>query len=101
MDEIDRFANDDVNILIIGNKQDAEAKRKVTYDDGAKLANQYKVSFIEASAKSGFNVNEAFMMITKQIYGKLNKGGKSDIDGKAEGDTTVLKLTLNNKTQCC
>ena len=40
----------------MGNKTDLESERKVSYDDGKRLAENFGISFFEVSAKSGENV---------------------------------------------
>lgn len=61
-----------VQKLILANKCDLEAERKVQYEEGEGLAKELsdencKVEFMEVSAKSGKNVIEAFSKISEQI----------------------------------
>lgn len=60
MDEISKFARDDVNKLLVANKCDLEEKREVTYDEGFELAKQFDVPFLEVSAKNSINIEESF-----------------------------------------
>ena len=54
--------------LIVGNKSDIqENERQVSYQEGKKLAEQYGVKFIEASAKENTNISEIFSTIGKDI----------------------------------
>lgn len=71
--EVDRLANDTVCKILIGNKCDRESERKITFEQGAELAKQYDMPFIEASAKTAFNVEEVFNVITKAINEKFAK----------------------------
>lgn len=49
-----------------GNKADCKyAERVIRKEDGEKLAKEYSVAFMETSAKSGQNVDLAFMAIAK------------------------------------
>ena len=41
--------------------------RIVTEEEGKEIANKYKMSFFEASGKTGLNVKEAFYEISEQI----------------------------------
>jgi len=45
--------------LIVGNKMDLEDQRQVSSEEGRALAKKYGVFFIETSAKTKQNVNEA------------------------------------------
>lgn len=56
--------------VLVGNKCD-KPNRVITEEEGKKLAEKYCMSFFETSAKSGLNVNEVFLHITKQILNKL------------------------------
>lgn len=47
-------------------------KRKVTYEEGVELAKQYKIDFIETSAKSSTNIDLAFQNLSKTILEKIN-----------------------------
>ena len=67
------MANDTVCKILIGNKCDKEADRKVIFEQGADLAKQYDMPFMEASAKTAFNVEELFNVITKAIDDKWAK----------------------------
>nr|ABR27273.1 Rab A61 [Nyctotherus ovalis] len=71
--EVDRLANDTVCRILIGNKCDREADRKITFEQGADLAKQYEMPFLEALAKTSFHVEEVFNVITKAIDEKFAK----------------------------
>ena len=80
-------------IFLIGNKIDKNEERKITTEQGAKLAEEYNIPFFEASAKSGENVEEVF----KNLYKKISEV-YIDIQ-KERGE----KLNSKNKkrTKCC
>eukprot|EP00831_Metopus_contortus_P006303 TRINITY_DN12389_c0_g1_i1.p1 TRINITY_DN12389_c0_g1~~TRINITY_DN12389_c0_g1_i1.p1 ORF type:complete len:155 (-),score=30.57 TRINITY_DN12389_c0_g1_i1:50-514(-) len=100
MVEIDRLANDQVCRLIIGNKCDREADRKVTTEQGKELAKHYGVPFVETSAKAALNVEDAFKTISTSIHEKLQK-----ISPKTTTTKSKLKkgatLTEESKTAGC
>ena len=54
-------------ILLVGNKQDLEDERTVSYDDGKKLAESWGIEYIETSAKNNFNCKEAFERLAQKI----------------------------------
>ena len=61
MHEIERFANDNVCKVLVGNKCDLEDKRKVTKEEGEELAKSYNIPYIETSAKSNICVDDSFI----------------------------------------
>ena len=51
--EIDRYACENVNKLLVGNKCDKEGERMVSREEGQKCARKYQMMFIEVSAVAG------------------------------------------------
>ena len=77
-------------IFLIGNKIDLADQRKISKEKGIELAEEYKLPFFEASAKSGENVDEVFKALYKKIsevYGDLEreKGSKLNKKPKTKG----------------
>ena len=66
LSEIRQYAEEDVVIMLLGNKVD-KANRVITKEQGEKLAKQYEVSFMETSAKTGQNVELAFMAVARCV----------------------------------
>ena len=60
-------------IMLIGNKTDLESKRAVTREEGEQFANDHGLVFMETSAKTSANVEEAFIGTAKQIYEKIQQ----------------------------
>ena len=50
----------DIAILLVGNKTDLEENRKVSVKEGEKKARDMDLTFVETSAKSGYNVEKLF-----------------------------------------
>lgn len=48
-----------------GNKADCGSERVVRKEDGERLAREYNVTFMETSAKTGLNVELAFMAVAR------------------------------------
>ena len=60
MAEVDKHANKNICKILVGNKKDLEDQRKVPYNEGKDLADNFDVKFFETSAKNLLDVEEAF-----------------------------------------
>jgi small GTP-binding protein len=68
------YGKENAPFLLIGNKSDLDDSRGITTEEGEKVAEKIKASdFIETSAKSGDNVEEAFSNLLADVLSKLNK----------------------------
>ncbi|XP_023030366.2 ras-related protein Rab-37 isoform X2 [Leptinotarsa decemlineata] len=74
--EIREYAQDDVVIMLLGNKADCGHDRTVRREDGERLAREYNVAFMETSAKSGQNVDLAFVAVAREL--KHRQNGQKD-----------------------
>ena len=54
-------------IIVVGNKCDLESERQVTKQEGESLARSFGCKFIETSAKSRINVDNAFYDLVREI----------------------------------
>jgi len=78
LQEIDRYASESVNKLLVGNKSDLESKRAVETSVAKEYADQLSIPFLETSAKSSTNVEQAFITMAteiKNLMGPLQQGG--------------------------
>ncbi|XP_011441468.3 ras-related protein Rab-26-like isoform X4 [Crassostrea angulata] len=71
--EINEYAQEDVVIMLLGNKADMTSERVIRTEDGERLANEYNVAFMETSAKTGMNVDLAFMAVAKDLKMKKTR----------------------------
>lgn len=75
---IEENAAADVEKMILGNKCDLDESRVVSKERGQLLANEHGVKFAETSAKSGQNVETAFMNLAREIKTKMDKRNPRD-----------------------
>ncbi|KAL2892585.1 Ras-related protein RABD2a [Bienertia sinuspersici] len=71
LNEIDRYASDNVNKLLVGNKCDLAANRAVPYETAKAFADEIGIPFMETSAKDATNVEQAFMAMTGSIKSRM------------------------------
>lgn len=69
VDDVRGERGNDVIIVLVGNKTDLNDKRQVTTEEGEKKAKDFKVMFIETSAKAGHNVKPLFKKIAQALPG--------------------------------
>jgi Ras-related protein Rab-1A len=86
--EIEKYANENVNKLLVGNKIDSSS-RAVSTSTAKEFANTYSLQYFEASAQSGDGVDELFMSIATAIKTRIynaqmamNKDGLIDLNKK-------------------
>ena len=69
MDRINKYSHRPQSLpkMIIGTKCDCEESRAVSKEQGQSVADEYGALFMEVSAKSGQNVEEAFTALLNRI----------------------------------
>ena len=97
----------DISIILIGNKNDLEDQRKVTQDEAEQKAKNYKVGFMETSAKSGDNLDKAFETLVHSIFDSCKRETEKceKIENKGEKgieiNTNVNKKKQKQESGCC
>jgi len=75
-EQILRVKGDDaVPFLLVGNKSDLDDRRKVSREETDKRAEQWKVPYVETSAKTRTNVDKVFFDLMRSIREKKNEDG--------------------------
>jgi GTPase SAR1 family protein len=78
--QIEQNAQNNVCKVLVGNKCDRE-DRKVSFEEGSKLAAEFNMKYFETSAKTNQNVNETFSYLTKDILSnKTDVSSEQDLD---------------------
>ena len=65
------YSNNNLHLVLVGNKNDLNDSRQVTEEEGETLALEYGMSFFESSALNGKNINEIFYDSSKVIYDNI------------------------------
>ncbi|XP_026160468.1 ras-related protein Rab-15-like [Mastacembelus armatus] len=74
--DVDEYAPDKVQKILVGNKSDEELGRQVTKERGSKLAESYRMEFFETSASTNSNISESFTRATELVL----RAHKRDVD---------------------
>lgn len=96
--EINEYAQDDVVIMLIGNKADSTAERQVKFEDGERLSREYGVAFMETSAKTGMNVELAFMAVARELKYRKTRNPE---DPKFNVTEYVRQESQRSNSSCC
>ena len=91
---IENSDNDDIVMILCGNKCDNEKERKISKDEGENLAKSYGIPFFECSAKNNININEIFNTMGQKIYTKIGNRQSSSV--KLSSNTIKKKFG-----KCC
>eukprot|EP00026_Physarum_polycephalum_P013657 Phypoly_transcript_14082.p1 GENE.Phypoly_transcript_14082~~Phypoly_transcript_14082.p1 ORF type:complete len:213 (+),score=30.18 Phypoly_transcript_14082:68-706(+) len=84
LEDAKTHANSNMTIILVGNKSDLEHRRAVSFEEGSAFAKEHGLIFLETSAKTAANVEEAFINTARKIYEKIQKGS-FDVTNEAYG----------------
>eukprot|EP01040_Poterioochromonas_malhamensis_P002603 gene2603-2769_t len=104
LEETKQNSNEHMVIMLIGNKKDLDFKRTVSFQEGEQYAKQHGLLFMEASAKNGENVEEAFMTTAIQVLEHI-RTGLYTIGDESHGIKVGMKSSqrkgAEDKGGCC
>ena len=66
-------ADQNIVVLLIGNKSDLEDRREVSFEEAQEYANQRNMSLIETSALDSSNVEQAFEQVIQHIHNQVQR----------------------------
>ena len=101
--ELRQARGHDCYAVLVGNKTDLASQRTVSYDDAKSWADSQKMEYFETSAKTGSNVEQAFMALVKKLTS--GKGGRVTTgDARGRRKTASVRFTdpaPEEKSGCC
>ena len=87
--------------MLIGNKSDQDSRRQVSTEEGERFARENNLIFLETSAKTAANVEEAFLQTSTIIYNNIQKcvyDLSSDKSGIRVGNESIA-MQMNQPTK--
>ena len=98
---------EDVVLMLVGNKTDLPAERKVSVEEGVEKANSEDVLFYETSAKAGYNIKAFFKKLAEALPGVVEEGAAAiekstvTLDAEKTDDEIPEKDKNAAKGGCC
>ncbi|XP_062183103.1 ras-related protein Rab-2-A-like [Phragmites australis] len=74
LEDARQLAPDNLTVMLVGNKCDLSDKRAVSYEEGERFAKGHGLIFLESSAKTSENVEEAFTIAARAVSKKIKDG---------------------------
>ena len=91
------YAEQNVNLVLIGNKCDLETKKKVERLRGENFAKDYGIPFFETSALNNNNVEEAFETLVREVCQRKFANAKKEAK---EGENVDMD-SEKTESKCC
>ncbi|CAO2823211.1 unnamed protein product [Amaranthus hypochondriacus] len=99
LNEIDRYASDNVVKILVGNKCDLTSNKVVSYETAKAFADEIGIPFLETSAKNSTNVEEAFMTMAAEI--KKRVASQPAMNATKPTTVPIRGQPVGQKSNCC
>lgn len=97
--EIERYACEGVNKLLVGNKCDLVQKKVVDYEMAKAFADSLDIPFLETSAKNATNVEKAFLTMAAEIKNRI--ANQPQVKAPAKGNVVVSGEQVSSGSGGC
>ena len=84
---------------MVGNKSDLTAKRVVSTEQGKEFADSLGIEFLETSAKTSDNVEQAFLTMASQIKARMKTQPAAAAGSK--GGVNLKSNPVKPTSNCC
>jgi len=93
-------------MVVVGNKLDLASERKVSVEEGRMLAGEFNCMFLETSAKTNTNVEQAFFEVVRAIrrFNREMQGGPTPGGGLSHNGVGMSKMDMADEdapSGCC
>ena len=102
LQEIDRYACENVNKLLVGNKSDLTTKKVVDFTTAKEFADGLEIPFLETSAKNATNVEQAFLTMAAEIKNRTGPATVAGNEGKVKiSGSSTTQIGGKSSGGCC
>eukprot|EP01095_Lingulamoeba_sp_RSL-Kostka_P011414 TRINITY_DN431_c0_g1_i1.p1 TRINITY_DN431_c0_g1~~TRINITY_DN431_c0_g1_i1.p1 ORF type:complete len:343 (-),score=80.99 TRINITY_DN431_c0_g1_i1:83-1111(-) len=84
LDNIREYVEEDIPIILVGNKIDLKDTIEVTNTNGSELAEEHNLKFIESSALDSINCDEIFTDLLTDIVSLTGRNSPRDVEDDIE-----------------
>jgi len=75
LQEVERYAEEEVVVFLAGNKSDLGSECVVPASDIEEFKQKYALEYVETSAKNGSGINQLFEKLTRTVVERYNNDG--------------------------
>ena len=97
--EIKLSSNNEINMVLIGNKCDLEDKREVSIEEAQNKAKLLNMAFMETSALNGTNVEKAFNELVNNVYQNNKQIFHQDVNIRIDDKDKGVEISQENKME--
>jgi len=101
LQEIDRYACENVNKLLVGNKSDLVTKKVVDMNTAKEFADGLGIPFLETSAKNATNVEQAFILMATEIKNRMQAAAPTNATKQNVIKPGLSQPIKDDKGGCC
>ena len=101
MNEWQQQTLENVNKLLVGNKSDLTGKRVVSTEQGKEFADSLGIEFLETSAKTSSNVEQAFLTMASQIKARMKTQPTAAGAAGGKGGVSLRSQAVKQNSGCC
>ena len=104
MHEIEKHAGDNISRILVGNKCDLDSQRAVSTEEGREMDDHYNIRFLETSARDSKNVEQAFIMMAREIKNRVSVHNTKVIGRPTQPQAQKLNnntVTIDKKAGTC
>ncbi|XP_053142229.1 ras-related protein Rab-17 [Hemicordylus capensis] len=95
------FLQDEIIIVLVGNKLDLSPSREVTLEEAKEVAKRENILYMETSAKSNHQVTELFMTLAHELLKQEQQKKKPLQTTHWKKSRVDLRETTFHQSKCC